>query len=106
MIRECKKILGEQEFYVGEFYFNMKKYRAALRRFEKIVRDYANVGLDYKVSYYIIETKAAARRRRGEKEKIVKMDSRAQFAAVQSYLSDAAQFFTILSAAACTRSRA
>lgn len=57
MIRECKKILGEQEFYVGEFYFNIKQYRAALRRFEKIVREYANVGLDYKVSYYIIESK-------------------------------------------------
>jgi outer membrane protein assembly factor BamD len=57
MIRECKKTLGEQEFYVGEFYFNIKKYKAALRRFEKVVRDYANVGLDYKVSYYILETK-------------------------------------------------
>jgi outer membrane protein assembly factor BamD len=57
MIRECKKILGEQEFYVGEFYFNIKKYRAALRRFEKILREYANVGLDYKVSYYLIESK-------------------------------------------------
>lgn len=57
MIRECKKILGEQEFEVGEFYFNIKQYRAALRRFEKIVRDYANVGLDYKVSYYIIESR-------------------------------------------------
>ena len=57
MIRECKRILGEQEFYVGEFYFNIKQYRAALRRFEKIAREYANVGLDYKVSYYIIETK-------------------------------------------------
>ena len=57
MIRECKRILGEQEFYVGEFYFNIKQYRAALRRFEKIAREYANVGLDYKVSYYIIESK-------------------------------------------------
>ena len=57
MIRECKKTLGEQEFYVGEFYFNMKQYRAALARFEKIAREYPNVGLDYKVSYYIIETK-------------------------------------------------
>jgi outer membrane protein assembly factor BamD len=57
MIRECKKTLGEQEFYVGEFYFNIKQYKAALRRFEKVVRDYANVGLDYKVSYYILETK-------------------------------------------------
>jgi outer membrane protein assembly factor BamD len=57
MIRECKKTLGEQEFYVGEFYFNIKQYRAALRRFEKIAREYPNVGLDYKVSYYLIETK-------------------------------------------------
>jgi outer membrane protein assembly factor BamD len=57
MIRDCKKTLGEQEFYVGEFYFNIKQYQAALRRFEKVARDYANVGLDYKVSYYIIETK-------------------------------------------------
>ena len=57
MIRECKKILGEQEFYVGEFYFNIKQYRAALRRFEKVAREYPNVGLDYKVSYFLIETK-------------------------------------------------
>jgi outer membrane protein assembly factor BamD len=57
MIRECKKALGEQEFYVGELYFNIKQYRAALRRFEKIAREYPNVGLDYKVSYYLIETK-------------------------------------------------
>ena len=26
--------VGEQEFYVGEFYFNTKQYRAALARFE------------------------------------------------------------------------
>jgi len=57
MIRECKQILGEQEFYVGEYYFNQKQYRAALLRFEKIARDYANVGLDYKVGYYIGESK-------------------------------------------------
>ncbi|MCE5263215.1 MAG: outer membrane protein assembly factor BamD [Deltaproteobacteria bacterium] len=57
MIRECKKTLGEQEFYVGEFYFNIKEYAAALRRFEKIAREYPNVGLDYKVSFFIAETK-------------------------------------------------
>ncbi|MEW6334255.1 MAG: outer membrane protein assembly factor BamD, partial [Thermodesulfobacteriota bacterium] len=44
MVRETKKILGEQEFYIGEFYFNNKQYRAALRRFERIAREYANVG--------------------------------------------------------------
>jgi outer membrane protein assembly factor BamD len=57
MIRDCKRLIGEHEFYVGEFYFNIKQYRAALRRFEKVAREYPNVGLDYKVSYYILETK-------------------------------------------------
>lgn len=57
MVRECKKTLGEQEFYVGEFYFNIKQYRAALRRFETISREYAQVGLDHKVNAYIAETK-------------------------------------------------
>jgi outer membrane protein assembly factor BamD len=64
MIRDCRKALGEQEFYVGKFYFNIKEYRAALHRFEKIARDYTNIGLDYKVNYFIAETK----RRIAEKE--------------------------------------
>lgn len=72
MIRECKRKLGEQEFYVGEFYFNIKEYAAALRRFEKIIRDYPNVGLDYKVSFFIAES----RRRLAEgKEKDRSMDT-------------------------------
>jgi outer membrane protein assembly factor BamD len=56
-IRECRNILGEQEFYIGEFYFKNGRYQAALRRFETVAREYANAGLDYKVSYYILETK-------------------------------------------------
>jgi outer membrane protein assembly factor BamD len=54
---ECKKRLGEYEFYVGHFYFKRKQYKAALRRFETVAKDYANLGLDYKVSYFIQETK-------------------------------------------------
>ena len=57
MIRECKQNLGEHEFYVGHFYFKKKQYKAALKRFEVITRDYANLGLDYKVNYFIDETK-------------------------------------------------
>lgn len=55
--RDCRKLLGEQELYVGEFYFNIKEYRAALRRFEKIAREYNNVGLDKKVNQFIAKTK-------------------------------------------------
>lgn len=56
-LRDCRKRLGEHEFYVGEYYFNRENYRAALSRFEIIARDYSNLGLDYKVSYYIHETR-------------------------------------------------
>ena len=58
MLRECKQKLAEHEFYVGMFYFKREKYQAALSRFEKVAREYANVGLDYKVEFYINETKA------------------------------------------------
>jgi outer membrane protein assembly factor BamD len=69
MIRDCKKTLGEQEFYVGEFYMNIKKYQAALRRFEKITRDYANVGLDYKANQYILEAKRRIAEEEAKKKK-------------------------------------
>ncbi|MBN1614490.1 MAG: outer membrane protein assembly factor BamD [Deltaproteobacteria bacterium] len=57
MLRECKRKLAEHEFYVGEFYFRQKQYTAALKRFEGIARQYQDVGLDYKVNYFISETK-------------------------------------------------
>jgi outer membrane protein assembly factor BamD len=57
VLRECKQKQAEHEFYVGKFYFTQKKYQAALTRFEKIARDFANIGLDYKVEYLISETK-------------------------------------------------
>jgi len=57
LIRECKQKLAEKEFYVGRFYLRQEKYQAALSRFETVARDYANVGLDYKIEYYINETK-------------------------------------------------
>jgi len=58
MLRECRGRIAEHEFYVGQFYFKQKKYQAALKRFETITKGYANLGLDYKVSFYIQETKA------------------------------------------------
>lgn len=57
MLQEVKTKLAENEFYIGEFYFKGKKYNAALKRFEVIARDFPNIGLDYKVKYYIAETK-------------------------------------------------
>ena len=56
-LRECKKRLGEHEFYVGQFYFKKKDYKAAIKRFELIMREYTNLGLDYKTSYFLKESK-------------------------------------------------
>lgn len=56
-LRECRQRLGEHEFYVAHFYFKRKLYKAALNRFEMIARDYANLGLDHKVGYFIGETR-------------------------------------------------
>jgi outer membrane protein assembly factor BamD len=70
LIRECKQKLAEQEFYVGQFYFKQKKYQAALARFETVARDYANIGLDYKVEYFINETKVKI----AEEEKLKKAE--------------------------------
>lgn len=56
-LRDCKKRLGEHELYIGHFYFVQEKYKAALRRFETASREYANVGLDYRLNYLIDETK-------------------------------------------------
>lgn len=56
-LREVKQRQAEHEFYIGEFYYRTKKYDAALKRFESIQRDYANLGLDYKTNRYIEEAK-------------------------------------------------
>jgi outer membrane protein assembly factor BamD len=56
-LREVKLRQAEHEFYIGEFYYRTKKYEAALKRFEAIQRDYANLGIDYKTNRFIEETK-------------------------------------------------
>lgn len=69
-LRECKQQIAEHEFYVGYFYFKGKKYKAALKRFELLAKEYANLGLDYKISYFIAETLKGIDQE--EKEKLAK----------------------------------
>ena len=56
-LRACRKMLGEHEFYVGQFYFNIGEYRAALGRFQTVEKNYASLGMDYKTEHFIRETK-------------------------------------------------
>ncbi len=66
-LRECRQRLAEHEFYVGHFYFKSNHYKAALKRFETVAREYSNLGLDYKVNHYIEETKRRIAREEQEK---------------------------------------
>jgi outer membrane protein assembly factor BamD len=52
-IRLCLKNLAGHEFYVGEFYFKNKKYKAAVVRFRTVVSSYPDVGLTEKAIEYI-----------------------------------------------------
>jgi len=45
----CRRQLADHEFYIGNFYFRTKKYRAALARFEGILQKYPDSGLEGKI---------------------------------------------------------
>jgi len=64
-LKECRKRLGEHEFYVGRFYFSIGEYRAALGRFQIVEKNYARLGIDYKTGYFVRE----AKRRLAEEQK-------------------------------------
>jgi len=37
---QCRRDLGEQEFYVAEFYYRTKRYQAAIDRYQIVLQDY------------------------------------------------------------------
>jgi outer membrane protein assembly factor BamD len=43
-IRECYRELAEHELYVGNFYYRMGKYRAAMGRYRYIIENYPDLG--------------------------------------------------------------
>lgn len=67
-VLECRKKLAESEFYVGHFYFLRGKYKAALGRFETIAKNYRGIGLDYKVDYFIAESKKKLNQQEAEEK--------------------------------------
>jgi outer membrane protein assembly factor BamD len=52
-IRSCRNVLAEYEFYVGRFYFKKGSYRAAIGRFETILRNYPDSRPEAEALYYI-----------------------------------------------------
>jgi outer membrane protein assembly factor BamD len=57
ILKECNIKMAEHELYVGRIYFRMKKYPAALKRFETVTREYAGLGLEDKTNQLISKTK-------------------------------------------------
>jgi outer membrane protein assembly factor BamD len=39
-IAQCRRDLGEHEFYVAQFYFKTKRYQAALERYQTVAQEY------------------------------------------------------------------
>lgn len=49
----CRLDLGEHEFYVAEFYFKTKRYKAALDRFQVVAQEYPDFPKQTEVKEYI-----------------------------------------------------
>ena len=39
-LAQCRKDLGEHDFYIAEFYYKTKRYQAALDRYQSFVQEY------------------------------------------------------------------
>lgn len=44
-IKRCLRSLAGHELYVGQYYFKTKHYKAALNRFQRVLKDYPDVGV-------------------------------------------------------------
>jgi outer membrane protein assembly factor BamD len=53
-MQECLKQLAEHEFYIGNFYFRIKRYKAALGRFQTLLQKYPDSGLESKIKPLIV----------------------------------------------------
>jgi len=58
-IDELRFLLAKHELYVGKYYLKIKVYRSAIHRFEGMLRDYANLGLDTEGLYNLINANIA-----------------------------------------------
>ncbi|MBU3980926.1 MAG: outer membrane protein assembly factor BamD, partial [Proteobacteria bacterium] len=52
-VNKCLKSLAGHELYVGLFYYNSKRYKAALSRFEAVLTNYPDVGVQHKALQYL-----------------------------------------------------
>ncbi|UCF85015.1 MAG: outer membrane protein assembly factor BamD [Desulfobacteraceae bacterium] len=56
-IRGCYISLAEHELYVGHFYYKMKKYRAAMGRYQYLLENYPDLGQYHEALEYLSKCK-------------------------------------------------
>lgn len=61
----CRRQLADHEYYIGHFYYRKGHYKAALGRFEEILKKYPDVGLERKINPLL----AACREKIAKEEK-------------------------------------
>jgi len=52
-LRKCLIFLAEHELYVGNFYFKMKQYKAAMGRYRFLIENYPDMGQYHEALQYI-----------------------------------------------------
>jgi outer membrane protein assembly factor BamD len=67
-ILKCQQNLAGHEFYVGEFYYKSKHYKAALSRFTAVVTQYPDVGVHQKALNYIAQCQAIVAKQADEEK--------------------------------------
>lgn len=72
-IKECHQSLAGHDFYVGQFYYKSRHYKAALHRLESVLSNYPDAGVHYKALQYLTRCKekiaAQAKEEKDAKEK-------------------------------------
>jgi outer membrane protein assembly factor BamD len=54
-IKECQRSITAHELLVAKYYFKNKNYKAALNRFQSILEDYPDTGVQHIALQYIAE---------------------------------------------------
>lgn len=55
-LNEARLKQAERHFYVGRFYYRFKEYLAAAPRFQTVVTEFSQLGLDEESFYYLIQS--------------------------------------------------
>ncbi|CAN2040031.1 outer membrane protein assembly factor BamD [Candidatus Magnetomoraceae bacterium gMMP-15] len=67
-IQVCYKSLAEHEFYIGSFYYKSKHYKAALKRFMRLLSDLPDVGVHKKALEYVALCEVAIKKQEIKKK--------------------------------------